>query len=429
MTPIVRFALLFASGLAALSGVAGCGGEMLSPPEETPLGSSSAAVTCNPSLRRYPVAGPHNNGYDANWSVFACTPGGSCVSNSDFVAGSHLGNDIFAARGTPVVAPVDGTISYSFTDSTGGNVVYVVDGCGWWYYHAHLDSVAGGLYIGQRVAAGTQIGVVGNTGSAASTSPHLHFSMYPGTYSQGIDPFPYLSAVESTACGGPVTQRNDATVLTGNSSVPGSLAPGEVRSVTVRVQNTGSTTWPANSAYRLGASSSNGLVWSNVSCGGYSSGVTDARAGLCSSVPPGGIYDFTFSVQAPAGGNSALLSARMVQDSVEWFGQTQSWTISISSPVTTTPPQPTGLSPDGWANAGSSSVVLSWSPAAGATSYEVYIVYWDGSAWTYYYTYNPTTNQTTFWPYYHNTYYAWVAKGKNTAGTGPQSAWAYFYFQ
>jgi hypothetical protein len=300
MKPIARLALLLASGAATLSGMAGCGGELPDPTEEAPLGSSSAPVTCNPSLRRYPVAGPHNNGYDANWSVFACTPGGSCVSNSDFVAGSHLGNDIFAARGTPVVAPVDGTISYSFTDSTGGNVVYVVDDCGWWYYHAHLDSVASGLYIGQRVAAGTQIGALGNTGSAAGTSPHLHFSIYPGSYSQAVNPFPYLSAVESTACGG--------------------------------------------------------------------------------------------------------------------------------GPVTTTPAQPTGLSPDGWANAGSSSVVLSWSPAAGATSYEVYIVYWNGSAWTYYYTYNPTANQTTFWPYYRNTYYAWVAKGKNAAGIGPQSAWAYFYF-
>lgn len=93
------------------------------------------------------------------------------------------------------------------------------------------------------------------------------------------------------------------------------------------------------------------------------------------------------------------------------------------------PAQPTGLWPDGWVNVGSGSATLSWSPAAGATSYEVYIVYWNGSTWAYYYKYYPSMNYVTIWPYYHGRYYAWNVKGRNASGAGPQSAWAYFYEQ
>lgn len=166
-------------------------------PEVSAEGAGSMPdATCNPVFSRYPVAGPHNNGYDANWSVWRCD---RVNSNSDY-SGAHLGNDIFGARGTPIVAAQAGTISWSFTDPTGGNVVYVVDDCGWWHYYAHLDSVDPGLWIGQRVMAGARLGTLGNTGSAASTQPHLHYSTYPGTYSQGIDPFPYLYGVENSSC-------------------------------------------------------------------------------------------------------------------------------------------------------------------------------------------------------------------------------------
>ena len=41
---------------------------------------------------------------------------------------------------------------------------------------------------------------MGNTGSAINTSPHLHFSVFPGVYTDGIDPFPLLESVDHTAC-------------------------------------------------------------------------------------------------------------------------------------------------------------------------------------------------------------------------------------
>jgi hypothetical protein len=75
--------------------------------------------------------------------------------------------------------------------------------------------------------------------------------------------------------------------------------------------------------------------------------------------------------------------------------------------------------PSGW-------MTMSWGAVPGATSYEVYILYWNGSAWVYYYTYNPAVNSVSIAPYYHGTSYAWNVKAKNAAGTGPQSNWAYF---
>ncbi len=175
-------------------------GSPLDRPEVTAEGGSSeflVKTSCSPVFERYPVAGTHNHGYDAYWWSWTC---GTANSNSDFYSPGHLGNDIFAGRGTPIVAAQSGTISYSFWDSTGGNVVYIVDGCGWWHYYAHLDTVDPGLWIGQYVMAGARLGTMGNTGSASGTEPHLHYSTFPGTYSQGIDPFPYLYADENTAC-------------------------------------------------------------------------------------------------------------------------------------------------------------------------------------------------------------------------------------
>jgi hypothetical protein len=93
------------------------------------------------------------------------------------------------------------------------------------------------------------------------------------------------------------------------------------------------------------------------------------------------------------------------------------------------PSKVTGLSPDDWTNVGSSSVWLSWNSAAGATNYDIVFFYWDwnSSAWIEYYTWNTTNTYFQVWPVYHDTYYAWTVKAKNSAGQGPQADWAYFY--
>lgn len=105
------------------------------------------------------------------------------------------------------------------------------------------------------------------------------------------------------------------------------------------------------------------------------------------------------------------------------------WSYWYGGGTTTPPGQATGLWPDNWADAGSSSVALTWSAVSGATSYDVLIYYWNGSAWTYYYTYTTSSASMTFWPQFHNSYCAWAVTAKNSAGAGPVSSWAYFYFR
>jgi SH3-like domain-containing protein len=58
-------------------------------------------------------------------------------------------------------------------------------------YYAHLDKQI--AEPGQRVRTGDTIGLVGNTGNARTTVPHLHFGIY--TYGGAIDPFPFVNKV------------------------------------------------------------------------------------------------------------------------------------------------------------------------------------------------------------------------------------------
>ncbi|WP_057937265.1 peptidoglycan DD-metalloendopeptidase family protein [Algoriphagus resistens] len=101
---------------------------------------------------------------------------------------SHEGVDIFAARGTPVLAPVDGVVTAVRNRGLGGKQVWVRDReRNWNLYFAHLDSqLVSNL---QRVNPGDTLGLVGNSGNARTTAPHLHF----GIYQHGaINPYPAI---------------------------------------------------------------------------------------------------------------------------------------------------------------------------------------------------------------------------------------------
>jgi peptidoglycan LD-endopeptidase LytH len=90
---------------------------------------------------------------------------------------SHEGLDIFAPRGTPVVAPTEGFVSRTGTNRLGGKVVWMRDvQRDHSYYFAHLDSQL--VSPGGRVNVGDTLGLVGNTGNARTTPPHLHFGIY-----------------------------------------------------------------------------------------------------------------------------------------------------------------------------------------------------------------------------------------------------------
>jgi murein DD-endopeptidase MepM/ murein hydrolase activator NlpD len=102
----------------------------------------------------------------------------------------HQGIDIFAPRGTPVVAAANGWISSTSPNQLGGNVVWIWDPArGHTLYYAHLDRHA--VSTGQPVRKGDVVGYVGNTGNARTTMPHLHFGIYRRGHG-AIDPLYYV---------------------------------------------------------------------------------------------------------------------------------------------------------------------------------------------------------------------------------------------
>ena len=107
------------------------------------------------------------------------------------VGGGHTGNDVYARRGTPLVAVQSGTINELRYRSLGGNSFHLTNDNGDYFYYAHLMRYAAGIEEGTAVVAGQVLGYVGNTGNAITTPPHLHFEIHPGS-GDPIDPYPYL---------------------------------------------------------------------------------------------------------------------------------------------------------------------------------------------------------------------------------------------
>lgn len=100
----------------------------------------------------------------------------------------HKGTDMFAARGTPLVAVGDGTVRRGY-NALGGNTIWLDADHGNRYYYAHLDSFPEGLVDGQRVSRGQVVGYVGDTGNAPPGAYHLHFGIYPSGF-VAVNPYP-----------------------------------------------------------------------------------------------------------------------------------------------------------------------------------------------------------------------------------------------
>jgi peptidoglycan LD-endopeptidase LytH len=101
----------------------------------------------------------------------------------------HEGVDIFAKKGSPAVAALDGYITGVQETPIGGKVVWLrPEGKDYTLYYAHLDRQD--VQTGQVVRKGDQLGTVGNTGNARTTPAHLHFGVY--TFRGPVDPLPYV---------------------------------------------------------------------------------------------------------------------------------------------------------------------------------------------------------------------------------------------
>lgn len=103
----------------------------------------------------------------------------------------HRGIDIFAPRGTAVVAVEDGVISFIGEQPKGGRCLWLTTENGRSFYYAHLDRWAPGLYEGMEVSSGDLLGYVGNTGNAKRTPPHLHFGVNDNDVM--VNPYPILT--------------------------------------------------------------------------------------------------------------------------------------------------------------------------------------------------------------------------------------------
>ena len=108
----------------------------------------------------------------------------------------HKGIDIFARKGTEVVAVADGIVSYIGDQRLGGHCLWLTTENGTAFYYAHLDRWAPGLYEGMEVQAGDLLGFVGNTGNAIHTPSHLHFGINKND--EMVDPFPLLAHASIT---------------------------------------------------------------------------------------------------------------------------------------------------------------------------------------------------------------------------------------
>ena len=100
----------------------------------------------------------------------------------------HEGLDLIVARGTPVLAAADGTVTAAGMNRSSGNTVRIAHTGGYETVYAHLESM--NVHVGQRVRAGDRIGAVGMSGQAFA--PHLHYEVRKD--GAAMDPMGYFFA-------------------------------------------------------------------------------------------------------------------------------------------------------------------------------------------------------------------------------------------
>ncbi|MBF9253769.1 M23 family metallopeptidase [Pontibacter sp. 172403-2] len=147
-------------------------------PELLRSGQYTITIQAEPTLA-FPVPGKTSRNIASVWG-----------DERDGGARRHEGVDIFAKRGTPALAASDGFITRVSTTPIGGKVVWLSDmDHRQSLYYAHLDSQL--VAPGQRVQTGDTLGLIGNTGNAITTNPHLHFGIYRAGRG-ATNPYPYL---------------------------------------------------------------------------------------------------------------------------------------------------------------------------------------------------------------------------------------------
>ncbi|NWF55715.1 MAG: M23 family metallopeptidase [Syntrophaceae bacterium] len=99
----------------------------------------------------------------------------------------HMGLDISAPVGTPVLAPADGTVISAGRESEYGRLVCLDHGHGYTTVYGHLHQIH--VKVGDQLRAGQKLGTVGISGN--TTGPHLHYEVR--IHGRPVNPYPFLT--------------------------------------------------------------------------------------------------------------------------------------------------------------------------------------------------------------------------------------------
>lgn len=86
----------------------------------------------------------------------------------------HRGIDIATRKGTPIIAPADGAVTFTARNGGLGKCIVINHGYGMVTRYGHLEKYL--VKPGTHVKRGDKIALVGNTGR--STAPHLHYEVH-----------------------------------------------------------------------------------------------------------------------------------------------------------------------------------------------------------------------------------------------------------
>jgi murein DD-endopeptidase MepM/ murein hydrolase activator NlpD len=136
--------------------------------QDAQAGAGSAGSGVSESGLIWPANGSVTGGFGMRWGRM------------------HEGIDISAPTGTPIWAAAAGTVIYAGWLGGYGNLVVLDHGNGLATAYAHASVIL--VAVGQEVAQGETVALVGSTGH--STGPHLHFEVRVNGVA--VDPLLYL---------------------------------------------------------------------------------------------------------------------------------------------------------------------------------------------------------------------------------------------
>ena len=102
----------------------------------------------------------------------------------------HKGADMAGRRGTHIVAPGEGVVTFAGRQGGYGLLVKIRHAGGFETFFAHLNRIV--VKPGQRVSRGERIGDMGNTGR--STGVHLHYEIRKN--GKSVNPMTYMKAAQ-----------------------------------------------------------------------------------------------------------------------------------------------------------------------------------------------------------------------------------------